>query len=245
MIKPIVEAVELSKSYGAGVKTWALQGLDFRIDAGEFLAIVGASGSGKSTLLNLVGALDRPSSGRIFIDGTDTSTLDDVGLAALRGDTIGFVFQFHYLLAEFSVFENALMPLWIRKGGASRADKKWVRELLERVGLAEKLHRKPGELSGGQQQRVAIVRSLANRPKLVLADEPTGNLDSANGAMVFDLLTELNEELGTAFMLVTHDDRLAQRARRIVAMGDGHVVADYQVDEVNDEVRASLTNMSS
>jgi lipoprotein-releasing system ATP-binding protein len=231
-MKPIVEAVELSKSYGNGVKTWALRGVDFRIDAGEFLAIVGASGSGKSTLLNLVGALDRPSSGRIFIDGIDTSTLDDPGLARIRGDTIGFVFQFHYLLAEFTVLENAMMPLWIRKERTSREDTAWVKDLLDRVGLSSRLNSRPGELSGGQQQRVAIVRALANQPKLILADEPTGNLDSQNGALVFELLTELNVELGTAFMLVTHDDRLAQKAQRIVAMGDGHIVADYRVDSV-------------
>ena len=234
-MKAIVEAIELSKSYGNGVKTWALRGVDFRIEAGESVAIVGASGSGKSTLLNLVGALDKPSSGRIFIDGTDTSTLDDVGLAAVRGDTIGFVFQFHYLLAEFTVLENALMPLWIRKRQTSRQDTAWVMGLLERVGLGDRLSSRPGELSGGQQQRVAIVRALANRPKLILADEPTGNLDSQNGALVFDLLTELNLEFGTALMLVTHDDRLAQKAQRIVAMGDGHIVADYRVESVEQE----------
>jgi len=232
--RPIVEAIDLEKCYGDGIKTWALRGIDFRIDPGEFLAIVGASGSGKSTLLNVVGALDRQSSGKILIDGVDTSTLDDPGLAALRGDTIGFVFQFHYLLAEFTVLENALMPQWIR---GKTVDTKWIRALLGRVGLADRLNSRPGELSGGQQQRVAIVRALANRPKLILADEPTGNLDSQNGALVFDLLTELNEELGIAFMLVTHDDRLAQRARRIVAMGDGHIVADYQVDQVEEEAR--------
>lgn len=231
-MNPIVEAVELSKSYGNGIKTWALRGVDFRIDAGEFIAIVGSSGSGKSTLLNLVGALDKPSSGRIFIDGVETSTLDDDGLAAVRGDTIGFVFQFHYLLAEFTVLENALMPLWIRRRATTREDTAWVKELLDRVGLGARLNSRPGELSGGQQQRVAIVRALANRPKLILADEPTGNLDSQNGALVFELLTELNVELGTAFMLVTHDDRLAQKAQRIVAMGDGHIVADYRVDAV-------------
>lgn len=244
-MKPIVEAIELSKSYGEGIKTWALRGVDFRIDPGEFLAIVGTSGSGKSTLLNLVGALDRPSSGRIYIDGTDTSKLDDAGLAAVRGDKIGFVFQFHYLLSEFTVLENALMPLWIRKRKTSSHETKWVKDLLNRVGLGDRLTSHPGELSGGQQQRVAIVRALANQPKLILADEPTGNLDSQNGALVFDLLTKLNHELGIAFMLVTHDDRLAQKAQRIVAMGDGNIVADYKVDVVEREVeKASALNTS-
>lgn len=236
--EPIVQGIEVSKTYGSGVKTWALRGVDFRIDAGEFVAIVGASGSGKSTLLNLMGALDRASSGRIFIDGIDTSRLDDPALAAIRGDTIGFVFQFHYLLSEFTVLENALMPLWIRKGRPKPEDMCWVKELLGRVGLQDRLKSRPGELSGGQQQRVAIVRALANRPKLILADEPTGNLDSQNGSIVFDLLTELNEELGTAFMLVTHDDRLAQKAQRIVAMADGQIVADYQVEAVESVVAA-------
>jgi ABC-type lipoprotein export system ATPase subunit len=145
----------------------------------------------------------------------------------LRSQTIGFIFQFHYLLNEFSIFENALMPLNISKGGASSSDVKWVRKLFDKVGLTNQMHRRPGQLSGGQQQRAAIVRALANRPKLILADEPTGNLDSQNGNLVFDLLTDINSELGMAFVLVTHDDRLAQRADRIVSMEDGRIVADY------------------
>ena len=232
--RAIVDAIEISKSYGDSVRTWALHGVDFRMESGEFVAIIGASGSGKSTLLNMVGALDRPTSGRILIDGQDISFLEEHDLAVVRGSTIGFVFQFHYLLREFTILENVLMPLLIQ-GGPSSEDVKWVKELLERVGLHDRMHRKPGQLSGGQQQRAAIVRALANRPKLVLADEPTGNLDSQNGAMVFDMLTELNAELGIAFMLVTHDDRLAKKAHRIVAMGDGHIIADYNVDEVENE----------
>lgn len=235
---PIVETVDVAKSYGGGVVTWALRGVDLTVEGGEFVAIVGASGSGKSTLLNLLGALDTPSSGQIFVAGRETSQLDEAGLAALRGDTIGFIFQFHYLLSEFSVLENALMPLSIRRGGASKEDTDWVKQLLERVGLAHRMHHRPNQLSGGQQQRVAIVRALANRPMLILADEPTGNLDSQNGALVFDLLTELNFQMGTAFILVTHDDRLAQRAQRIVAMEDGQIVADYKVDALAEETKA-------
>lgn len=234
---PVVEAVEVSKSYGREVMTWALRGVDIKVDAGEFIAIVGASGSGKSTLLNLIGALDRPSAGSILIDGRDTAHMRDEELAALRGDTIGFIFQFHYLLNEFSIMENALIPLSIRKGGATSDDIKWVKKLFKKVGLDHKLNSKPKQLSGGQQQRAAIVRSLANRPKLILADEPTGNLDSQNGAMVFDLLRELNESMGTAFILVTHDDRMARQAQRVVAMEDGNVAADYHLDEsVEDSV---------
>ena len=233
--KPILRTVDLAKSYGNGVVTWALRGVNLEVRPGEFVAVVGASGSGKSTLLNMIGALDRPSRGEVYIHGRNTSELNEAGLAELRGDTVGFIFQLHYLLGEFSVLENALMPLAIRKGWASADDIRWVKTLLGRVGLEERMDARPSQLSGGQQQRAAIVRALANRPKLILADEPTGNLDSRNGAMVFELLTELNFQLGTAFVLVTHDDRLAQQAQRIVAMEDGHIVADYRVAEVEEE----------
>ncbi len=236
---PTILTANLSKSYGAGIMTWALQEVDFRVESGEFVAVVGASGSGKSTLLNIIGALDKPSSGRVFINGCDTWRLDEDSLAVLRGETIGFIFQFHYLLNEFSVLENALMPVCIRKGRATREDTDWVTHLLDRVGLAGRLKSRPNELSGGQQQRAAIVRALANRPKLILADEPTGNLDSKNGAMVFDLLTDLNFQLGTSFVLVTHDDRLAQRADRIVAMEDGRISADYRVGECREAARVA------
>ena len=231
---PILRTVDLAKSYGGAVPTWGLRGVNLEILPREFVAIVGASGSGKSTMLNLIGALDRPTCGKVYIDGWDTSRLDEPALAALRGDTVGFIFQFHYLLNEFSVLENVLMPICARKGCARAEDLQWVKTLLERVGLADRLKSKPPQLSGGQQQRAAIVRALANRPKLILADEPTGNLDSRNGAMVFDLLTELNCQLGTAFVLVTHDDRLAKKADRIVAMEDGRIVADYRSSDVNE-----------
>ncbi|MCL5105293.1 MAG: ABC transporter ATP-binding protein [Armatimonadetes bacterium] len=241
---PIVQTVNISKRYGNGVATWALRGVNFSVAAGEFVAIVGASGSGKSTLLNMIGALDRPTSGSVYIDGRCTSKLDENGLAALRGDTLGFIFQFHYLLSEFSVLENALMPLSIRKGGAAREDMEWVKMLLSRVGLYERMHCKPKQLSGGQQQRGAIVRALANRPKLILADEPTGNLDSRNGSLVFDLLRELNSQLGIGFVLVTHDDCLAREARRIVSVEDGRIVADYSVDAVEEEVEVVPVGVS-
>lgn len=232
---PVIQTLNVKKCYGEGVVTWALRGVDFRVEPGEFVAIVGASGSGKSTLLNLLGALDTPSAGRIFINGRDTSKLDEQGLAALRGDTIGFIFQFHHLLNEFTVLENALMPLSIRKGGASADDLRWVKALLGKVGLHNKMHQRPKQLSGGQQQRAAIVRALSNRPKLILADEPTGNLDSQNSVMVFELLRELNEQFGTAFVLVTHDDRMAREAQRIVSVEDGRIVADYNVADVEEE----------
>jgi lipoprotein-releasing system ATP-binding protein len=243
--RPILHTVDLAKCYGNGVVTWALRGINLEVRPGEFVAVVGASGSGKSTLLNVAGALDRPSRGEVHIDGRDTRELDDTALAALRGDTIGFIFQFHYLLGEFSVLENALMPLAIRKGWAGADDIRWVKTLLARVGLEDRMDARPSQLSGGQQQRAAIVRALANRPRLILADEPTGNLDSRSGAMVFELLTELNFQLGTAFILVTHDDRLAQQAQRIVAMEDGHIVADYRVAEVEEEFVAVKAGQST
>ncbi len=236
---PVIDAECLSKGYGDGVVTWALRGVDFRVHPGEFVAVVGASGSGKSTLLNLIGALDRPTSGRILIDGRDTSALDEPGLAALRGDTIGFIFQFHYLLGEFTILENALMPLWIRKGNPEPEDLRWVYELFGRVGLEDRLRCRPTQLSGGQQQRAAIVRALAARPKLILADEPTGNLDSRNGTIVFDLVRDLNAQFGIAFVLVTHDDRFAKKADRIVAMEDGRIVADYNTEEVDQQAQSA------
>ena len=239
--RPILETRDLEKSYGNGVVTWALRGVNLQVNPGEFVAIVGASGSGKSTLLNMIGALDTPTSGHVYIDGKDTTQLDQAGLAALRGDTIGFIFQFHYLLNEFSVLENALMPISVRRGKPTTEDIRRVEMLLGRVGLQDRLNSKPPQLSGGQQQRAAIVRALANRPKLILADEPTGNLDSKNGAMVFDLLTELNFQLGTAFIVVTHDDNIATTAQRIVAMEDGHIVADYDTALVNEEIETTDT----
>lgn len=235
---PAVETIDLHKRYNGGVGTWALRGVNFRMARGEFVALIGASGSGKSTLLNMVGALDRPTSGSVLIDGQNTSRLNDDGLAAIRGDTLGFIFQFHHLLGEFTVLENAMMPLSIRRGSVAREDKRWVEWLLNRVGLADKMHCRPRQLSGGQQQRAAIVRALANRPKVVLADEPTGNLDTRNGGMVFDLLRELNSQLGIGFVLVTHDDRLAREVERVVAVEDGRIVADYSLDTVREEAEA-------
>jgi ABC-type lipoprotein export system ATPase subunit len=231
--KSLVDIENVSKGYGEGIITWALRSVNLTITPGEFTAIVGASGSGKSTLLNLIGALDKPTFGRVRVDGKDTAILNEEGLAELRSGTIGFVFQFHYLLKEFSILDNALMPLMMRNHGATRDEIQWVHKLFARVGLDQQKHCRPSQLSGGQQQRAAIVRALANKPKLILADEPTGNLDRQNGTMVFDLLTEINAQLGIAFVLVTHDDRLAERARRVIVIEDGTVAADYDVETVS------------
>jgi ABC-type lipoprotein export system ATPase subunit len=200
-----------------------LHGIDLQIRAGAFVAIVGQSGSGKSTLLHLLGALDVPTAGRVFIHGVDTATLDEDGLARLRNEAIGFVFQFHHLLDELTCLENALLPITIRHGIETEGQRARVIRLLQRVGLGSHLHKRPGEMSGGQNQRCAIVRALANAPQIVLADEPTGNLDRRSGDEVFALMRALNRDSGVAFVMITHDDRLAHAADRIVSIEDGRL----------------------
>ncbi|MCL2660558.1 MAG: ABC transporter ATP-binding protein, partial [Acidobacteriaceae bacterium] len=199
------------------------------------VAIIGQSGSGKSTLLNILGALDIPTEGQVLIDGVDISTLTEDGLAALRNRVVGFVFQFHYLLDELTCMENVLTPITIGKGEASAEDKERVMTLLERVGLHDQINKHPDTMSGGQNQRCAIIRALASQPKIVLADEPTGNLDSRSGNEVFKIMREMNRENGVAFIMVTHDDRLAQEADRILMIEDGWV---HEVDK--SEHRAKL-----
>ena len=223
---PVVLAEGLRKSYFGAVETLVLRGVDLVIYPGEFVALLGQSGSGKSTLLNLLGALDRPTAGRVLISGLDLGDLDDDELAMVRGQHLGFVFQSHYLLDEFTCLENALMPVSIRKGAPDAEDVARVRDLLERVGLGHRLRYLPSQLSGGEQQRTAIVRALANKPRLLLADEPTGNLDSRSGAQVFALLREVSRETGVAVLMVTHDDRLAAAADRILRIQDGLVTEE-------------------
>ena len=220
---PIVQTIGLYKTYNPGTPkaVEVLHGVNMTLDAGEFVALVGQSGSGKSTLLNILGALDTPTSGKVLIDGIDIATLNSDGLADLRGTKIGFVFQFHHLLEEFSCLENTLMPVMIRKGAPSKDDTAYAKKLLTRVGLADQLGKRANQMSGGQQQRNAIVRALCNKPKLVLADEPTGNLDSRSGQEVFNLMREIAKETGVAFLMVTHDDRLAAAADRILRIEDG------------------------
>jgi lipoprotein-releasing system ATP-binding protein len=215
----------LRKTYGLGGPNpvEVLHGIDMEARAGEFIAIIGQSGSGKSTLLNILGALDTPTAGTVRIDGADIATLTPDGLAELRGRTVGFVFQFHHLLDEFTCLENALMPVTIRKGAPEKGDVEYALRLLARVGLESQVDKRPNRMSGGQQQRCAIVRALANRPKVVLADEPTGNLDSRSGAEVFTLMREIARETGVAFLMVTHDERLAGAADRILRIEDGRM----------------------
>ncbi|MBC8140072.1 MAG: ABC transporter ATP-binding protein [Armatimonadetes bacterium] len=221
----VVRTENLVKTYGANTANpvTVLKGVNMEAQAGEFVAIIGQSGSGKSTLLNILGALDVPTTGAAYIAGTNIAALDGDGLARLRGTTIGFIFQFHHLLDEFTCLENVLMPVTIAKGAPTRDDTEYAKMLLGRVGLTDQMHKPPGQLSGGQQQRGAIVRALVNRPKVVLADEPTGNLDSRSGADVFVLLREIAKETGVAFLMVTHDDRLAKAADRVLRMEDGYL----------------------
>jgi lipoprotein-releasing system ATP-binding protein len=224
---PVLVARGLVRRLGFGAAAReVLRGVDMTIDAGEFVALVGPSGSGKSTLLYLLGGLDHPDAGSVEIAGEDLARVDDDSLARLRNRLIGFVYQFHFLLPEFSALENVLMPLWARGGGRSREDRDWGLELLGRVGIAEKAAKLPRELSGGEQQRVAVARSLVNRPKLLLADEPTGNLDSANANAVYELFRELNRDLGQTILVVTHDADWAVRSDRVLRLLDGCLVGD-------------------
>jgi lipoprotein-releasing system ATP-binding protein len=202
-----------------------LDGIDLEIGKGEVLAVVGASGVGKSTLLHILGGLDRPTSGRVLYGDTDVFALDANLLARFRNDHVGFVFQFHHLLPEFSALENVMMPALIRRIGRQEAAAA-ATEILNEVGLGGRLHHRPGELSGGEQQRVAVARALMLKPDVVLADEPTGNLDAHTGEAVHDLLLSINKHKGTTFVIVTHNDKLAVRADRVLMMAEGRLAPE-------------------
>ena len=220
----MIKVIDLHRSFPMPEKPLhILKGVSFEIKEGEMLAIVGASGVGKSTLLTLLGALDRPTSGKILFEGVDLFTQSDVELAKFRNEKIGFVFQFHHLLHEFSALENTMMPGLIRRMNPKKL-KATALEMLTAVGLSHRLDHKPGELSGGEQQRVAIARALVLSPKLILADEPTGNLDTHTSDEVFNLLKTLNEKQGMTFVLVTHNEKLSLQADRLITMVDGNIV---------------------
>jgi lipoprotein-releasing system ATP-binding protein len=226
-VTPLVQALQLEKHYTDGpVVVHVLAGFDLEVGAGERVAVVGESGVGKSTLLHLLGALDRPSGGRVLFDGEDVFARADGALAAFRNREVGFVFQFHHLLADFTALENVMLPSLIGRQpvGPTRVR---ARELLERVGLSERLHHRPGQLSGGEQQRVAVARAVMQRPRLLLADEPTGNLDPATGEGVQRLLLDLNREHGSTLIVATHNERLAAAMDRTVRLAGGrlHAVA--------------------
>lgn len=218
---PLVRVTDVRKTYGERVVTHALRGVDLELARGEFCALTGPSGCGKTTLLNLIGLLDRPTSGQIVLEGEDVGPLSDEARTTLRGTRLGFVFQFHHLLPAFSALENVMMPLIARQGRATAEIREKAAHLLDQVGLADRADYKSTDLSGGQKQRVAIARALVIDPVLVLADEPTGNLDSESTAQVMDLLESVNGRSGTAFVLVTHEDSIARRCRRVVHMVDG------------------------
>jgi len=223
---PAVEAVDVRRSYQLdGVSVEALRGVSLRIDPGEYVAVVGPSGSGKSTLMHLLGGLDRPTTGRLEIGGADVSTLSPTELARLRNTRIGFVFQSFHLLPRTSALDNVALPL-VYAGVRRAARRERAAAMLTRVGLGHRLGHRPNQLSGGEQQRVAIARALVTDPAILLADEPTGNLDTVTGGEVLALLEELNVERGVAVALVTHDHEVADRAHRQIVMRDGSVISD-------------------
>lgn len=222
----ILRARDLTKTIDTGThRVEILRGMDLEVPAGQFVAIMGASGSGKSTLLGLLAGLDTPTSGQIVVDGVDITNLNEDALALVRGQKIGFVFQSYQLIPTLTAEENVLLPHELT-GGDVRVGLARARELLRSVGLEDRLDHYPVQLSGGEQQRVALARAFMCKPPILMADEPTGNLDSSNGAHVLDLLISLNQREGTTLVLVTHDRALASRADRIVTLSDGRVVAD-------------------
>jgi len=222
----ILQATEITKTIDTGThRVEILRGVNLEVPAGQFVAIMGASGSGKSTLLGLLAGLDSPTSGKVIIDGIDITGLNEDALALVRGKKIGFVFQSYQLIPTLTAEENVLLPHELT-GGDVRSGLTRARDLLKSVGLEDRMDHYPVQLSGGEQQRVALARAFMSRPPILMADEPTGNLDSSNGAHVLDLLISLNQREGTTLVLVTHDPALAGRADRIVTLSDGKVVAD-------------------
>ena len=223
-----LEGIRKSYNVGRPTEVEVLHGLDLTLQRSDFASLVGTSGSGKSTLLNVVGLLDTPTSGELFLLGEPTREMDDAKRTALRGNTIGFVFQFHHLIQAFTALENVLMPFMVRNGKPTEEQRDRAQQLLAQVGLAGKEFSKPDQLSGGQQQRVAVARALINRPSLLLADEPTGNLDSKSAGEVFDLFRQFNEQFGCAVLLVTHDPRLSEQCDRTITLVDGHIESDLR-----------------
>ena len=219
----VVAARGLAKSYPmGGGEVAALSGVDLEVGRGEMVAVMGVSGAGKSTLLHLLGALDRPTRGEVILEGKSLSDCSETELARLRNQRVGFVFQFHHLLSEFSALENVMMPGLIR-GDQKKEAEEQAKELLSRVGLADRWSHRPGELSGGEQQRVAIARALINNPSVMLADEPTGNLDSSTAEAIFELLQEINERIRQTILVATHNSSMAERMDRVVVVVDGKI----------------------
>jgi lipoprotein-releasing system ATP-binding protein len=224
----IISLKNINKIYGKDIKTQVLYDVNLEIEAQSFNSIIGASGSGKSTILNLIGTLDRPTSGEIFINGIQTDSMNSNQLAVLRNETIGFIFQFHYLLPEFTALENVLIPYRIKNGKVTQEVKERALELMEIMGLSKVKNNISTKMSGGQQQRTAIARALINNPKIVLADEPTGNLDSESTEIIYDIMRDINEKYKTTFIVITHDRRIAQKTDRIIEIMDGRINLDIE-----------------
>ncbi len=222
----IIELKNINKIYGTVVKTQVLHDVSLNIETGSFNAIIGQSGSGKSTLLNILGTLDQPTSGEILINGIPTSKMKVPQLAALRNETLGFIFQFHYLLPEFTALENVLMPVRIKGEKVTPEVLKKAHDLMDLVGLSKVKNNLATQMSGGQQQRTAIARSLMNDPKIILADEPTGNLDSDTTEQVYELMRKINKTFNTTFLIITHDRKVAEKTDRIIEIKDGRIVLD-------------------
>jgi putative ABC transport system ATP-binding protein len=229
----VTKIQNVTKSFKTGkVETQALRGVSFSIESGEFTALIGPSGSGKTTLLQLIGCLDLPTSGQVYVNGKDVSHLNRNQRADMRKGTIGFIFQFFALIPTLTAYENVEMPLLLN-GHTPTERRTRVNQLLESVGLAERAHHRPDQLSGGEQQRVAIARALSMKPALILADEPTANLDTPNGKLVMDTMLRLNQETGVTFVFATHDPRVIQYARRVITLRDGLIVANDLVESVS------------
>ncbi|MBV1757872.1 MAG: ABC transporter ATP-binding protein [Dethiosulfatibacter sp.] len=224
----IIRLKNINKIYGEKIKTQVLFDINLNFEEGSFNSIIGESGSGKSTMLNIIGTLDKPTSGEVYISGDRTDTLNKQSLAELRNQTMGFIFQFHYLLPEFTAKENILMPYKIHNYNVPKDVDEWADELLQLAGLTKVSKNLANDMSGGQQQRTAIARALINRPKIILADEPTGNLDSDTTENVYKILRDINEMYKTTFVIITHDQRIAEKTDRIIEVKDGRVHLDLK-----------------
>jgi putative ABC transport system ATP-binding protein len=233
--KSLIEIRDITKVYrmGGDIEVHALRGVSLQVDAGELLSIMGPSGSGKSTMMNVLGCLDQPTSGEYYLDGVDVKKLTDNALAEIRNRKIGFVFQTFNLLPRATALQNVELPL-VYRGVSGRERRRQVIEALEMVGLGDRIHHRPNELSGGEQQRVTIARALTTQPDIILADEPTGNLDSRSGAEIVAIFQRLNREMGITVVFVTHDSAIAAHTRRIVQLLDGKIVADDPVENPRD-----------